>query len=147
MTLVSLSGDTLARHLQKAAPGAVIGWNDAAVWVAPDAIGRVASVLHDDPELDFKFLNAISAVDFVEHFELVYHLMSLAKEHTGVIRSRVYGREEPTVDSVVSVWRGADFQEREIWDLMGVRFTGHPNMKRIMLWEGFEGHPLRKDFL
>lgn len=147
MTLVSLSGDTLARRLQEVAPGAVIGWNDAAVWVAPDAIGRVASVLHDDPELDFKFLNAISAVDFVEHFELVYHLMSLAKEHTGVIRSRVYGREEPTVDSVVSVWRGADFQEREIWDLMGVRFTGHPNMKRIMLWEGFEGHPLRKDFL
>ena len=48
---------------------------------------------------------------------------------------------------MVGVWKGADFQEREIWDLMGVRFTGHPNMKRIMLWEGFDGHPLRKDFL
>ena len=63
------------------------------------------------------------------------------------MRSRIYGREEPTAPSVVGVWQGADFQEREIWDLMGVHFTGHPNMKRIMLWEGFAGHPLRKDFL
>ncbi len=147
MTLAALSGETLARRLQAATPDAVVGWDDAAVWVAPHAMSLAASVLHDDPELDFKYLNAVSAIDFVEHFELVYHLTSLAKEHTGIVRSRVYGREEPTAASVVSVWKGADFQEREIWDLMGVRFTGHPNMKRIMLWEGFDGHPLRKDFL
>ena len=147
MTLVALSGETLARRLQEAAPDAVIEWNDSSVWVRPEAIGDVASFLHNDAELDFTYLNAVSAIDFVEYFELVYHLTSMAKGHTGVIRSRVYGREEPTAASVVKVWRGADFQEREIWDLMGVHFTGHPNMKRIMLWEGFEGHPLRKDFL
>ncbi|MXZ92222.1 MAG: NADH-quinone oxidoreductase subunit C [Chloroflexi bacterium] len=147
MTLVALSGETLARRLQEAAPDAVIEWNDSSVWVRPEAMGDVASFLHNDAELDFTYLNAVSAIDFVEYFELVYHLTSMAKGHTGVIRSRVYGREEPTAASVVKVWRGADFQEREIWDLMGVRFTGHPNMKRIMLWEGFEGHPLRKDFL
>lgn len=147
MTLVALSGEALARRLQEAAPDAVIDWNDAAVWVRPEAMGDVAGFLHDDAELDFSFLNAVSAVDFVEYFELVYHLTSIEKGHTGVVKSRVYGREEPTAASVVSVWRGADFQEREIWDLMGVRFKGHPNMKRIMLWEGFEGHPLRKDFL
>ena len=147
MTLVALSGETLARRLQEAAPNAVIEWNDSSVWVRPEAMGDVASFLHNDAELDFTYLNAVSAVDFVEYFELVYHLTSMAKGHTGVIRSRVYGREEPSAASVVNVWRGADFQEREIWDLMGVRFEGHPNMKRIMLWEGFEGHPLRKDFL
>ena len=147
MTLVALSGEALARRLQEAAPDAVIDWNDAAVWVRPEAMGDVAGFLHDDAELDFSFLNAISAVDFVEYFELVYHLTSIDKGHTGVVKSRVYGREEPTAASVVSVWKGADFQEREVWDLMGVRFEGHPNMKRIMLWEGFEGHPLRKDFL
>ena len=147
MTLVALSGEALARRLQEAAPDAVIDWNDAAVWVRPEAMGDVAGFLHGDAELDFSFLNAISAVDFVEYFELVYHLMSIEKGHTGVVKSRVYGREEPTAASGVSVWKGADFQEREIWDLMGVRFEGHPNMKRIMLWEGFEGHPLRKDFL
>ena len=147
MTLTALPGDALARRLQTAAPDAVLEWNAAAVWVDPAALTRVAAILRDDPELDFRYLNAVSAIDFVEHFELVYHLTSMAKRHTGVVRSRVYGREEPWAASVVSVWRGADFQEREIWDLMGVRFEGHPNMKRIMLWEGFEGHPLRKDFL
>ena len=147
MTLAAIPGETLARRLQEATPDAVVEWNDVAVWVRPEAMGSVATFLHDDPEIDFAFLNAISAIDFVEHFELVYHFTSLAKEHTGVVRSRVYGREEPTAASVVNVWKGADFQEREIWDLMGIRFTGHPNMKRIMLWEGFDGHPLRKDFL
>ena len=147
MTIAAIPGETLARRLQEAAPDVVIEWDESSVWVRPDAMGTVASFVHDDPDLDFAFLNAVSAIDFVEYFELVYHLTSLAEEHTGVIRSRVYGREEPTAASVVSVWRGADFQEREIWDLMGIRFTGHPNMKRIMLWEGFDGHPLRKDFL
>ena len=147
MTLVAISGETLARRVREAAPDAVIDWNESVVWVRPEAMGDVAGFLHDDAELDFSFLNAISAVDFVEYFELVYHLTSIEKGHTGVVKSRVYGREEPTAASVVNVWQGADFQEREIWDLMGVRFEGHPNMKRIMLWEGFEGHPLRKDFL
>ena len=147
MTLTALPGEALALRLQEAAPGAVLSWDNAAVWVEPSAMASVGSVLHNDPELDFQFLNAISAIDFVEHFELVYHLTSLARQHTGMVRSRVYGREEPTAASVVGIWKGADFQEREIWDLMGIRFTGHPNMKRIMLWEGFDGHPLRKDFL
>ncbi len=145
--ITALSGQTLAQRLRELTPNAVLEWNDSAVWVAPESLNSVAAALWDDSELDFKFLNSVSAVDYVEHFELVYHLTSIDKQHTGIVRSRVYGREDPTAASVVSVWRGADFQEREIWDLMGVRFTGHPNLKRIMLWEGFEGHPLRKDFL
>jgi NADH:ubiquinone oxidoreductase subunit C len=86
-------------------------------------------------------------VDFVEYFEVVYHLTSLSRQQTAIVKARVFGREAPSLPSVYHVWRGADFQEREIWDLMGVRFEGHPNMKRIMLWEGFEGHPLRRDYL
>ena len=147
MTLTALSGETLAQCIQQSAPGAVVRWDDVAVWVEPSALASVGAALRDDPDLDFRFLNSVSAIDFVEHFELVYHLTSFAKLHTGVVRSRIYGREEPVAASVVGVWKGADFQEREIWDLMGVRFSGHPNMKRIMLWEGFDGHPLRKDFL
>ena len=147
MTLSVVSGETLAQRLREAAPNSVVDWDETAVWVEPSSLGSVASVLHDDEEIDFKFLNSVSAIDFVEHFELVYHLTSISRQQTGMVRSRVYGREEPTAASVVGVWKGADFQEREIWDLMGVRFTGHPNMKRIMLWEGFDGHPLRKDFL
>jgi NADH-quinone oxidoreductase subunit C len=64
-----------------------------------------------------------------------------------VLKARCYDRENPVLPSVVGLWRTADFQEREIYDLLGISFTGHPNLKRIALWEGFEGHPLRKDFL
>jgi NADH:ubiquinone oxidoreductase subunit C len=64
-----------------------------------------------------------------------------------VIKSKCgLGREEARIPSVFDIWRGADLQEREVWDLMGIIFDGHPNHKRIMLWEGFPGHPLRKDF-
>ena len=67
--------------------------------------------------------------------------------HLIVLKTRLYGRDFPEASSVVEVWAGAELQEREIWDLLGIRFKGHPNMKRILLWEGFEGHPLRRDFL
>ena len=147
MTVVPLSGETLAQRLSQQLPDVVITWDDASVWLEPESLNEAAAFLKDDAELDFKFLNSISAVDYIEYFELVYHLMSINHQHTAIVRSRVYGREEPTAASVTGIWKGADFQEREIWDLMGVRFAGHPNLKRIMLWEGFDGHPLRKDFL
>jgi NADH/F420H2 dehydrogenase subunit C len=144
---VPLSGETLAQRLRQQLPDVVITWDDASVWLEPESLNDAAAFLKDDAELDFKFLNSISAVDYIEYFELVYHLMSINHQHTAIVRSRVYGREEPSAASVTGIWKGADFQEREIWDLMGVRFSGHPNLKRIMLWEGFDGHPLRKDFL
>ena len=147
MTVVPLSGETLAQRLRQQLPDAVVTWDDASVWLQPESLNEAAAFLKDDAELDFKFLNSISAVDYIEYFELVYHLMSINHQHTAIVRSRVFGREEPSAASVTSIWKGADFQEREIWDLMGVRFSGHPNLKRIMLWEGFDGHPLRKDFL
>ena len=89
-----------------------------------------------------------SAVDYIDHFEVVYHLTSLPKNASAVVKTRVgLGRTDASVPSVVPIWRGADYQEREVWDLMGIRFEGHPNHKRIMLWEGFPGHPLRKDYV
>jgi NADH/F420H2 dehydrogenase subunit C len=147
MVVRALSGRELAERLEVAVPGSVERWHGEVVWVKPPTVADVARFLRDDPSLDFQFLNSISAVDFIEYFEVVYHLTSLQQQHTAVVKARVYGRESPVLPSVYHTWRGADFQEREVWDLMGVHFDGHPNMKRIMLWEGFEGHPLRKDFL
>ena len=147
MALPELTGPELSAKLTAALPDAVAGCDETAVWVNPDHLAAAAALLKDDPALDFQFLNSVSAVDFIEYFDLVYHLTSLRRRHTAVMKTRLYGREELTAPSVYPIWRGADFQEREIWDLMGVRFDGHPNMKRIMLWEGFAGHPLRKDFL
>ena len=147
MIISRLAGKELADRLEEALPNVVEGWDPTAIWVKPDHIVQVAHFLFSDPSLDFNYLNSISAVDFIEYFEVVYHLTSFNRHRSAVVKTKIYGRDEVTLPSVYNIWRGADFQEREIWDLMGVRFEGHPNMKRIMLWEGFEGHPLRKDFL
>ena len=93
-------------------------------------------------------LSSVTSVDRISHFEVVYHLTSLQKNESLVIKINCgEGRIDPKVKSVISVWRGAELQEREIYDLMGIMFEGHPNMKRLLLWENFEGHPLRKDFV
>ena len=153
MTLTQLTGSDLAQRVDEAVPGAVDtlrqaqNGSDDTIWVSLPFIADVASFLYRDEELDFQYLNSISAIDYIGHFELVYHLTSFRKGHKVTMKARLPGRDELRAPSVYHLWRGADFQEREIWDLMGIRFDGHPNMKRIMLWEGFEGHPLRKDFL
>jgi NADH-quinone oxidoreductase subunit C len=106
----------------------------------------VAFFLKTTPGLDFNYLSYITTVDYQSYFEVVYHLVSLEHNQSLLMRVRCTTRDNPTVPSVVSLWRGADFQEREIYDLMGISFTGHPNLKRIFLWDGFQGYPLRKDF-
>ena len=141
------SGEAAAASINEVVPGAAVEYNQTDVWVLPEHILDVARHLKSAEGLDFSYLNAVSAVDYVEYFEMVYHLLSLRRNSSLVVKSRVAGREDPAVSSVFSVWKGADLQEREVWDLMGIRFDGHPNMKRVMLWEGFDGHPLRKDFL
>ena len=141
-----LGGEELAVNLRERYPDATEQWSDSALWVRPESILDVVKFLKEEPGLEFNYLSSISAVDYIEYFELVYHLTSFPHNHIAIIKARVYGREDPSILSVVSVWQGADFQEREIWDLMGIQFSGHPNLKRIMLWEGFPGHPLRKDF-
>ena len=141
-----LGGGEVAERLRGRHPDGVEEWSDSCVWVRPEDVLEVARFLKEEPGLELNYLNSISAVDFVEYFEVVYHLTSFEHNHSAVIKTRLYGREDLSVPSVVSVWRGADYQEREIWDLMGVSFSGHPNHKRIMLWESFPGHPLRKDF-
>ena len=152
MALLQLVGASLSERISAFVPDSVdeavpLGRAGEALWVKPAAIADVAAFMQQDEELDLRYLNAISAIDFVGHFELVYHLTSFARGHKATMRARLPGRDNLSAPSVYHLWRGADFQEREIWDLMGIRFEGHPNMKRIMLWEGFEGHPLRKDFV
>ena len=142
-----LSGRWVAGKIEARIQGAVADAGEADVTVAPAGLVGVGRLLRDDPEIDLQVLNSLSAVDFVEYFELVYHLRSLRRNSTFVMRTRCYDRDRPSVPSLTGVWPGADLQEREAWDLMGISFTDHPNLKRILLWEGFPGHPLRKDFI
>ena len=113
--------------------------------ITPESLLSAAKQLKEPMGLDFEYLDMITAADYPDYFELIYRFLSLKKNESVTVKTRV-GKENPTVPSLTPLWHGADFQEREIYDLFGIVFTGHPNLKRIMLWEGFEGYPLRKDY-
>ncbi len=125
----------------------VVEHSDTTVLVRAESILEVCRFLHESPGLDFDYLVNLSGVDYLDYLEVIYQLLSMRYNHSLLIKARCYDREQPSIPSVTCIWRGADLQEREIFDLFGIRFDGHPNMKRIFLWEGFQGHPLRRDFL
>jgi NADH-quinone oxidoreductase subunit C len=146
MTL-ALSGKDIAAKIEGKFPKSVVEAAADSLLVKAESLSEIAAYLKNTPGLDFDYLTAVSGVDYIDFFEVVYHLTSIEHNHSLVLKARCYNRENPVLPSVVGLWRTADFQEREIYDLLGISFTGHPNLKRIALWEGFEGHPLRKDFL
>lgn len=146
MTTV-LVGEQIAKEITELFPGAVVVADKAAVVVTSQSLYQVAEFLKNTPALDFDYLTNLTAVDYMDYFEVVYHLISLEHNHSLVLKTRCYDRDKPVVPSVVNLWRSADFQEREVYDLMGIIFDGHPNLKRLLLWEGFVGHPLRRDYL
>lgn len=121
---------------------------DLTAEVTPARLVEICRYLRDDAELAFDFLADVTAVDYlgsIPRFELVYHLKSLTRGHRLRLKARV-SEDEARIDSLVGVWRGADWLERETWDMYGIRFEGHPDLRRIYLYEEFQGHPLRKDY-
>jgi NADH-quinone oxidoreductase subunit C len=105
--------------------------------------------LKEDAKLAFDFLSDITAVDYWKkkepRFEVVYQLLSLRGRRRLRVRIPV-PENDPTVESLTPLWRGANFMEREVWDLFGIRFTDHPDLRRVLLYDEFQGHPLRKDY-
>ena len=142
-----LSGFDLAKAIEVGFPGAVAEATPEWAVVQADKLVPVCTFLRDDPDIDFKFLLSVTGVDRLDHFEIVYHLQSIRLNQLGVLKVLIGERENAEVPSLVPVWRGAVLQEREVFDLMGIGFAGHPDLRRIFLWEGFPGHPLRKDWL
>lgn len=145
MTTV-LSGKEIAARIAESLPDAIVEADEKALILKAEAVAEAASFLKDTPGLDFEYLNNVTAVDYLDYFEVVYRVTSFTHNHSLVFKTRCYDRDEPVVPSVTPVWRGAEFQEREVYDLMGISFSGHPDHRRILLWDGFPGHPLRKDF-
>jgi NADH/F420H2 dehydrogenase subunit C len=143
----ALNGEQIAREITELFPDAVVAADKASVVVTSKSLYQVAEFLKNTPALDFDYLTNLTAVDYVDYFEVVYHLISLKHNHSLVLKTRCHDRDKPVVPSVVKLWRSADLQEREAYDLMGIIFDGHPNLKRLLLWEGFVGHPLRRDYL
>ncbi len=119
-------------------------------WIVidPAALVEVCRYLHDDEALRFDSLSNQSGVDYKErgYIEIVYHLYSYVHRHWIVLKVRT-PRETPEVPSIESVWKAANWHEREIYDLLGVSFTGHPDLRRLLMPEDWVGFPLRKDFV
>jgi NADH-quinone oxidoreductase subunit C len=121
---------------------------NASATVDPARIREVAAFCKDDPALRFDCLSNLSGVDYPKqgHIQVVYHLLSYPLRHVFVLKVNA-NRDDPVVASVVPVWSAADWQEREVFDLLGVTFDGHPDLRRILMPEDWPGHPLRKDFV
>jgi NADH-quinone oxidoreductase subunit C len=120
------------------------------IWIRRDALLEVLRFARDDRDLLCDMLTDVTSVDYLEQrgpdgprYELIHNLYSLAFNRRFLLKTPV--RENETVPSAVSVWRSADFMEREVYDLMGLVFDGHPNLQRILTPDGWLGHPLRKD--
>ncbi len=116
------------------------------VAVTPEKLLDAAKFLQTESTLAFDSLSFLTAVDFKTHFEVVYYLVSTAHHHKVVLKVKV-DRQRPELPSVTGVWPTADWEEREVYDLMGIRFLGHYNLRRILLPDDWEGHPLRKDYV
>lgn len=130
----------------QAVAGGLFDRGELTLEIVPERIAAVCGFLKR--ELEFARLSTVTAVDRLPEeprFEVVYHLHSPARNQRLRLKCRLAG-ETPEIDSVTCVWRGADWYEREVFDLFGIRFRNHPDLRRIMLPDEWEGHPLRKDY-
>ena len=125
-------------------------WGETTVYLTPASVGEVCRWLHDDASQQYEYLSDVTAVEYRDPsraVEVVWHLRSIAFRRFLRVKAELPRGAELAVPSVWSVWRGADWLERECYDMFGIRFTGHPDLRRLLMWEGYrEGFPLRKDF-
>ena len=145
-------GSPALRRLCAQLPDAILSTHarlgDATAVVDKARILDVLRLLRDDPALQFEMLSDVTAVDLMPRtprFEVVYHLYSVARNHRVRVKAPV-PEEDPVLASAVPLWPSANWLEREVWDMYGIRFEGHPDPRRLLLYEEFQGHPLRKDY-
>ncbi len=147
--------NTLARRIQTKFPAIVTdaftNRGHETVVVKKESILPFLAALKKEAEFGFNVLMDLTAVDYLHweekelRFELVYNLFSTAKNQRLFVKVPLT-ETDPSLDSVLSLWPAADWYEREVWDMFGIVFKGHPDLKRILMYEGFKGHPLRKDY-
>ncbi len=121
--------------------------DELVIYIAPKDIHKVMVFLHEDSSCCFEQMMDVTAVDYMERsprFDVVYNLLSLTHNHR--IRVKASLNEDEAIASVTDIWKCANWWEREVWDMFGLMFDGHPDLRRILTDYGFEGHPLRKDF-
>jgi NADH-quinone oxidoreductase subunit C/D len=144
---MALDLGAIEAQLNEAFPGVVV--DREGDWLVVDAEQLPAVAAHLRDEMGFDWLTNLAGSDYPDRLEVVYNVYSTRDDQQGPglgFKVRIPDRDNAHMPSMTSIWPAANFQEREVWDMFGVRFDGHPNLKRILLWEGFEGHPLRKDW-
>lgn len=140
--------EILKKEFGKEIVGSHNDYGNEVVLVDQSAVYEVLKFLRNNSECPYDLLLDIAGVDYIKEdprFEVVYHLYSLSKKKRIRIRSKV-PEKDLTVKSVIDIWPAADWFEREAFDMFGIHFEGHPNLKRLLMWEEFEGYPLRKDY-
>ncbi|MBI4607423.1 MAG: NADH-quinone oxidoreductase subunit C [Candidatus Rokubacteria bacterium] len=152
-----MDGQAILARLVECFPGRILETHafrgDHTAVVDLSAIAEVLRFCRDDPALGFEVLMDLTAVDYLKYpgredgprFEVVYHLYSLTHNHRLRLKVRVE-EEDAVVSTAVPLWPVADWFEREVWDMFGIRFAGHPDLRRLLMYEEFQGHPLRKDY-
>lgn len=139
----------IAERVKELFPQAASGFTaqdgDACLEVEAWAVAQVATFLKEEPELAFDSLMCLSGVDYGQKLGVVYHLFSFKHRHKMALKIKV-DKEAPSLSTVEGIWKGAGFFEREAFDLFGLVFTGHSDLRRILLPDDWEGHPLRKDY-
>ncbi len=140
--------EELKTALEQLLPGVSLSVDGHALVVTPKDLEPVCQCLKETERFGLDYLANLTAVDYPpDRMDVVYHLCSMAQKHGPVTVRVSLPRANPVIASVTPIWRGAEFQEREVYDLYGVRFEGHPDLRRILMWEGFVGHPMRKDYV
>ncbi|MDE3076357.1 MAG: NADH-quinone oxidoreductase subunit C [Chloroflexota bacterium] len=139
--------DRLQQQFSEALLERSVARGDATALVKAGDLVAISTFCRDDEHLQFDHLSDIAAVDWPqrpERFDVVYHLYSIPKNHR--LRLKVHVADGQPVETVCGVWPAANWLEREVWDLMGVTFARHPDLRRIMMWDDYPYHPLRKEF-
>ena len=117
------------------------------ITVQPEQLYQLMMQLKSNPDTNFDYLFCLTGIDWGKELGVVYHLESTNHRHQIVVKVKTEDREKPTFDSVYTIWRTAEFHEREVFDFFGIKFNNHPNLQRLFLTEDWDGFPLRKDYV
>jgi NADH-quinone oxidoreductase subunit C len=147
-TRTNMLGEKLKERFGDSILSLVEACGEETIVIDRDRALEILTALRDEPGFEFDFLTDLSAVDWLERkprYEVVYHLNSIKRAHRLRVKVGVDGAE-PWAHSVIDLWKAADWMERECFDMFGITFKGHPDLRRILLYDSFVGHPLRKDY-
>lgn len=144
-----MDNEALKEFILQRVPEAEIGQGTQYLQaVVPSEKARsLLSDLKSNPQTSFDYLFCLTGVDLPQHMEVVYHLKSTSLNHMVVIKAKINTREKPETDTVCDIWRTAEFHEREVFDLYGIVFKNHPDLRRLLLTDDWVGYPMRKDYV